>query len=141
MDVNLRNNWPCPLRNCTIKSKKVCPISLGKLHNGWEPKKLKAFGKVVQRMEQMKLTQFPQGNGMVDETPLSNYPRFKFVDSVPSVQLSQLLNFHSWLNFPKLLRHFKQLSIWRWWILGKRLSGKNRHMKLEPWSFHLKDWS
>jgi hypothetical protein len=38
----------------------------------------------------MKLMQFPQGNGMVDETPLSNYPRFKFVDFVPSVQLSQL---------------------------------------------------
>jgi hypothetical protein len=52
----------------------------------------------------MKLMQFPQGNGMVDETPLSNYPRFKFVDFVPSVQLSQLA------RFPIIVELFKSFK-------------------------------
>jgi hypothetical protein len=28
---------------------------MGKLHNGWKPKEMKAFGKVVQQMEQNEI--------------------------------------------------------------------------------------
>jgi hypothetical protein len=38
-----------------LKSKKVCPISLGKLHNGWKPKEMRAFGKVAQWMEKNEI--------------------------------------------------------------------------------------
>lgn len=55
----------------------------------------------------MKLKQFPQGNGMVDETPLSNYPRFKFVDFVPIVQLSQLSQLVRFPFIVELSKSFK----------------------------------
>jgi hypothetical protein len=57
--------------------------------------------------KKMKFMQFRQGNGMVDETPLSNYPRFKFVDFVPIVQLSQLSQLARFLFIVELSKSLK----------------------------------
>jgi hypothetical protein len=43
---------------------------------------------------------------MVDEIPLSNYPRFKFVDFVPIVQLSQLARFPFIVELSKTFKAF-----------------------------------
>ncbi len=122
MDVNPRNNWPCSLKKLHngLNPRKFAPFPWRSCTMDESPNKWKHLGKLHNEWEKMKFMQFLQGNGMVDETPLSNYPRFKFVVFVPTSSIS----IHCWIfqKFQDILSYlaFEGDDYWE-----KGLSGKN----------------